>query len=189
MNSSEGVLPQPQLAHQKPASPFKFLKPLALLAAVIVIALVAGTGGYWLGSRTSKRDIWETGTIQCRGGSSGFKITIQVPDQWVCQPDNYGLALHSKLFKIEITYLARLPVCPNPQDCVTSEFYTDDNLSLQLLNRDGQDVEIFGDYKDGFWRTSVTYKDMETRKLTEHEKNELIKVLNSVKYEEKPFGY
>jgi hypothetical protein len=170
MNSADDVLPQPQPAQQKPTSSFKFLKPLTLLVAALLIALVAGTGGYLLGSRTSQPATQESGTIQCRGGSSGFEITIQVPDQWVCQPDDYGLTLHSKLFKVEITYLDRLSVCPEPQDCTTSEFYTDDNLSLHLLNRKSEDVEIFGDLSDGFWRTSITYKDMQTRKLTEQEK-------------------
>jgi hypothetical protein len=121
MKSANDILLQPQPSLQKSNISFKQFKHIVLLVAALLIALVAGTGGYWLGSRTSQRAIWEAATIQCRGGSSGFEITIQVPDQWVCQPDNYGLTLHSQLFKVEITYLARLPVCPNPQDCVTSK--------------------------------------------------------------------
>jgi hypothetical protein len=39
---------------QKPPRSFKSLKPLALIAAVLLIALVSGTGGYLLGIRSNQ---------------------------------------------------------------------------------------------------------------------------------------
>ena len=100
MDNADDALPQPQPAHQKPASPFKFLKPLALLVAVILVALVAGTGGYWLGTRSSQRATPESANVYvCRGGSF-FHIKIQTPDQWTCEPYQYGLILRSELFTV-----------------------------------------------------------------------------------------
>jgi len=52
VNSDNNVLHQSQHIQQKPTTSFKFLKPLTLLGAALFIALVAGTGGYWLGART-----------------------------------------------------------------------------------------------------------------------------------------
>jgi hypothetical protein len=48
MNNPEDVPPQPQLGQQRPTTHFKSLKPLSIIAAVFLIALVAGTGGYLL---------------------------------------------------------------------------------------------------------------------------------------------
>lgn len=50
MNSDNDLLHQPHPVQQKPTSSFKSLKQLALLAASLFIAVVAGTGGYWLGT-------------------------------------------------------------------------------------------------------------------------------------------
>jgi hypothetical protein len=55
VNSDNNLLHQPQPINQKPNSSFKSLKQLALLAASLFIAVVAGTGGYWLGIRTGHK--------------------------------------------------------------------------------------------------------------------------------------
>jgi hypothetical protein len=184
MKNAEDVHPRPQPPQQKPTSSFKFLKPLILLAVAFLIALIVGPVGYLLSSGA----IQGLGSIHCRGGS-WFVVTVQVPNQWMCEPDDYGFTLRSKLFTVEISILARLPACSaHDPDCIVSEFYADDNLSLKLKTIKNKDLEIFGDYNDYYpVRISVTYKDMETRKLTESEKRELVMVLNAVKFEEKPF--
>jgi hypothetical protein len=91
---------------------------------------------------------------------------------------------------VEIETLARLPACSaNDKECSVSEFYADDNLSLKVKTINNKDIEIFGNYNDGFPWVSITYKDMETRKLTEQEKSELIEILDAVKFDKKQLEY
>jgi hypothetical protein len=55
--NSDDVLHQPQhIQHiqQERIISFKAFKPLAMLAAVFIIAVIAGTGGYWLGARNNQ---------------------------------------------------------------------------------------------------------------------------------------
>src|SRR5918999_5600126 len=59
MNNAEDALHQPQPVQQQPKSSvplgdFKSLKPLAMLIAVILTAVIAGIGGYRLGIKTSQ---------------------------------------------------------------------------------------------------------------------------------------
>ena len=173
-----------------------------MLAAVLVITVIAGIGGYLLGSRSSQRISRESITIPisptavqpndtvvlCRGSKLG--ITVQVPDQWICEPGDYFLTLRSKLFTIQISNLGRGTVCPKPSPaCITSEFYADNNVFLDLWTVNNKDIEIFGTFRqayDGLTWISITYKGMETRKLTAYEKNELVRVVSSVKFNKKP---
>jgi hypothetical protein len=74
MNSADNVLHQPQHLQQKPVGSFKLLKPLATLAAVFLIALVAGTGGYLLGITNNQ------------SASSLQAPTLTQPTQTVVQP-------------------------------------------------------------------------------------------------------
>jgi hypothetical protein len=53
MNSVHNVLHQSQHTQQKPTISIKSLNPVTIFAAVLVIILAAGTGGYWLGTRAS----------------------------------------------------------------------------------------------------------------------------------------
>lgn len=55
MNRDNDLLHQLHSIQQKPTSSFKSLKPLALLAVVFFIAVVAGAGGYWLGIKTGQK--------------------------------------------------------------------------------------------------------------------------------------
>jgi hypothetical protein len=54
MNSTDNMRHQSQRLQQKPAPSFNLLKSLTIIAAVLLIALVAGTGGYFLGTRNNQ---------------------------------------------------------------------------------------------------------------------------------------
>lgn len=57
MNSDTDLLHQPDTLQQEPTGSFKSIKPLALLTAVLLIALVAGAGGYSMGTKSTPRDL------------------------------------------------------------------------------------------------------------------------------------
>ena len=57
MNSDNDLSHQPQPAQQKANTSFNSLKPLVLLATVLLIALVAGMGGYLLRIRKNEQSI------------------------------------------------------------------------------------------------------------------------------------
>lgn len=121
-------------------------------------------------------------------------ISVAPPStDWSCRvydggEENTSLLIDSALFTIQISNLGRGPHCVDGADsCQVTSFYTNDELSLSLYNYEGKDVEIFGGLTkanenrptDKVW-LSATYKDMEKRKLTEAEKNQLIELLDSI---------
>jgi hypothetical protein len=90
--SSENDLPyQPHPIQQKPADSFKLLKPLALFTTILLITLMAGTGGYLLGRRTSQTAPQSTQRVSFQPSSTitaQFSVStpLPIPTQAITSP-------------------------------------------------------------------------------------------------------
>src|SRR3989338_1360741 len=166
-----------------------------LIVRAIALMTISGVGGYFLGVKQNQTRNQQTTSISpdiiqpgepvlCIGSKLG--ITIQVPDNWICYPGDYSLELRSELFTVHISNLGRGPVCGSPSPaCGNTEFYSDDQVSMELWTINNQNAEIFGTFKKalaGLTWILIKYKDMGTRNLTASEKSELITVINAVKF-------
>jgi hypothetical protein len=100
MNSDDNVHHQPQHAQQKPVGSFKLLKLLATLAAVLLIALVVGTGGYLLraGNNQFISLLYPTPLVQVETVSQVIPTITQSPlavrtKNWKTYTSSYGYSI------------------------------------------------------------------------------------------------
>lgn len=126
-------------------------------------------------------------------------LTVKAPfpsDSWFClskhESDQEGwIDVKSDLFTIRLSNLFRGPFCgsstSNMKDCTVSPFYSNKITDLYMYNFKGEDKEIFGILNYKFQRSnqkkiwqSIIYQNMETRRLTQNEKDELTKVLDAI---------
>lgn len=131
-------------------------------------------------------------TKPCKNEVMGFQIMI--PETWSCKSENMAATdgtvdIKSDFYDITISTLGRGPYCATPSSgCVVTNFYSNNNISTEMWSYDNEDKEIFGSIKNVNLKPntnqpwiSIKYKDMENKKLTSEQKNELIKILDSIK--------
>lgn len=139
----------------------------------------------------SRIDITTTSkTNFCRDDRLG--ILLDLPNNWKCEVSERQVKILSDLFKVVISDAPRESHCggvpPPDKKCVVTAFYSSDIINLSLYTYDNVDKEIFGVFKNDFGGSrlyarwlSITYKDMEKRKLTNSELQTLNTVLNSIR--------
>lgn len=140
----------------------------------------------------------DSGVIpDCSNTLLGLTVKAPFPSaSWYClskaeNGEEGWIDIKSDLFTIRLSNLTRGPFCGNmPEnrlDCTISPFYSNKITDLYTYNFQGQDKEIFGilNYRfqkpgaNKIWQ-SIIYTDMESRKLTQNEKDELTKVLDAI---------
>ncbi|MBU1104502.1 hypothetical protein KJ664_01210 [Patescibacteria group bacterium] len=125
--------------------------------------------------------------------NSSLKLSMKIPLQWSCESKEYWISLKSNLFDINISNLGRGPYCgdgPEPANtndsCRTSEFYSSYKVAMTMFASYGEDKEIWGFVKNTMNQNepstwiSVKYQGMEKIRLSDTDKNELIKVMESI---------
>ena len=131
--------------------------------------------------------------------SVNLGISFVLPNSnWTCEIDNMGkdekgwdgwIKLITSVFAVDIGSLGRGPYCSVRTDntdnqCrITESFLDGKNFTLSKFSYGNITKELFGGFtmypKPRPW-IAVKYKDMENRELTSIEKNELIKLLDSI---------
>jgi hypothetical protein len=87
MNNSDDASSEPHPAQQKSTTSFKSLKPLAIIVAVLLIALIAGTSGYLLGLRTNQNTSQSTQRVFLQPSpTTTLQFSIPTPSLSPTQP-------------------------------------------------------------------------------------------------------
>lgn len=134
--------------------------------------------------------------------SINLGLSLILPSQnWTCKIDNIGkeqkglngtMALTSPVFTVQISSLGRGYPCdlsdPDPNSprydptnaCSIQSFYDKNNINLKVFKLSGETKEIFGTITNGP-SISIVYNGMASRDLTQNEKSEIFKLLDSIK--------
>jgi hypothetical protein len=168
------------------APPTADLNAVATIVAGTLSAVPTNTS---LPTETSVPQAGSTPSIQCTGHLTGILLTMP-NSSWNCsnfisESEREGVAVSSQVFDIKITHhVGRGLFCdPNiSQECVVTPFYENDMVKLDLYTSSGENKEILGHIprSGGDILISIKYLNMETRDLTETERDELVQFIDSI---------
>lgn len=115
--------------------------------------------------------------------NSDLKLTLKIPKDWTCDSKQSFITLKSDIFTINISNLGRGGPCGNGPEakCTTSDFYKNDIVTVNRYDTDNNESgkAFFGFTANKNW-IDITYTEIANRELTEEEKTELFKILDSI---------
>ena len=123
--------------------------------------------------------------------SNDLKLAVEVDESWKCEvstvePGFGSMNLSNNFFTIEIDNLGSGYGCNMSTNCVHSTFYTSSLIDLQLLTAYKADKYIFGTFKDNtdavsYGGVKITYTGIGSSKLSNEDKQNLFKIIDSFK--------
>ena len=139
-----------------------------------------------------------TTTATCEGPVTGTVLILPEP-VWTGEVELLGegevkneiIRLASPVFSIEMSTLGRGPFCQFPgqdESCVQTPFYTNEFLELSTWSSYGEIKEIFGSIRTqingqpALINVSVKYTGMASRELTPEEKQQLVRLFDSISF-------